>query len=534
MDTEQKNEQTVAQKSNKRLLRGIIAYAVIFTFLLIISNIGTVNGWIDRVLLVLRPILIGLVIAYLTNPFFRFFERKLLARIPAPYLRRVLAMILTYILFFLAVFALIMLVFPQLFNSIQSFVDNFEARLSRLIVPVNQIISGINSRLPVKEDGSGFLPLWNRDGIVGAMESFWNYLQNILKEKIGFSDVPRLLDFLSATASGLLEVIFGVFFSIYLLFSKEKRHAQIMKLRRALFKDSTNMHITRAFTVADRSFGGFLRGKILDSLIVGVLTFLACRLIGIQDALLVAAIVGITDIIPVVGPFIGVIPTALIILLDDPIKVIFFLISIVVIQQLDGNLIAPKILGENTGVSSLCVMIAILLMGGIWGFAGMLIGVPLFATVLELLDYWLDSRLKARNLPNNTESYYSPSAIAQRSESAFERRRRKARQKREARNAKEETGSGDLNFGERVRLRTYQTARKYHLFSDISEEDLQSFLEEESRAIHEADETPEETPQNTASEPVAEQPSLDSFLTDEPAAPATESEGKEAGDDEQR
>ncbi len=523
MDAEQKSG-----KIGKRLLRGIVAYAVIFTFLLLISNIAAVKTWVAYVLAILRPILIGLVIAYLTNPFFRFFERKLLARIPAPYLRRVLAMILTYLLFFLIVLALVMLIFPQLFNSIQSFVDNFDARLSRLIEPVNRIIDAINGRLPAKEDGSGFLPLWNREGILDAMRSFWEYLQGLLKEKIGFSTAPRLLAFLSATASWILEVIFGIFFSIYLLFSKEKRQAQIVKLRRSLFSDSVNFHITRIFTVADRSFGGFMRGKILDSLIVGTLTFFACRIIGIQDALLVAAIVGITDFIPVVGPFIGVIPTALIILLDDPIKVIFFLISIIVIQQLDGNLIAPKILGENTGVSSLCVMISIILMGGLFGFAGMLIGVPLFATVLEVLDYWLDSRLKARNLPNSTESYYSPAAVAQRSETAFDRRRRKAREKREARTRGEETGAGDLNLGERVRLKTYQTARKYHFFSEITDEELQGFLEEESRALHEqTTPTAEHAPGANDPEPAAEQPSLDSFLTEEPVPSATDAEGKE-------
>lgn len=522
-------------KLSKRLVRGIIVYAILFTLLLLISNIEAVKTWVNYVLVILRPILIGLVIAYLTNPFLRFFEKKLLARIPAPYFRRVLAMILTYVLFFLFVFALIMLIVPQLFGSIQNFVDHFDERLSRLIEPVNQIISGINGNLPQKEDGSGFIPLLNRDGILDAMSKFWNYLQDILKERIGFSTAPRLLAFLSATASGILEVIFGVFFSIYLLFSKEKRYAQIMKLRRSLFNDSINFHLTRICTVADRSFGGFLRGKILDSLIVGVLTYLACRIIGIQDALLVATIVGVTDIIPVIGPFIGVIPTALIILLDDPVKVIFFLISIVVIQQLDGNLIAPKILGENTGVSSLCVMIAIILMGGVWGFAGMLIGVPLFATILEVTDYWLDARLKARNLPNNTENYYSPAAIARRSETVIERRRRKLREKKEAQIASEETGSGDLNFGERVRLKTYQAAKKYHLFSDISDEDLQSFLEEESRALHETavDEVEEAAPAKEP-EPIPEQPSLDSFLNDPPAAPAQDSDGKEEPHDEQR
>ena len=478
MDSEQNTQ------GRTRLIRGIIVYVILFSAVLLISNIKAVNNWISSVLAVIRPVTIGLILAYLVNPFFRLFEKKILVRVHKPYLRRILSLILAYVLLFLIVGLLVMLIVPQLVRSIQNFISNFDENLTRLVSPLNRLIETVNRRLPTQEDGSDLIPYLDKARISEGVNGLWTYLVYLFREQIGFSSINRLLDFLSRAASGLTNFIFGLFISIYLLFSKEKRYAQIMKFRRAMFKDSVNRRITHVCTVADRSFGGFLRGKILDSLIVGGLTFLACRIFNIPYALLVASIVGITDFIPVIGPFIGVIPTALIILLADPIKVIFFLASIIVIQQLDGNIIAPKILGENTGVSSLCVMIAIILMGGLWGFVGLLIGVPLFATVLELVDYWLEIRLKERGLPNETEKYYAPDMVTH-SETASEKRRRKQEEKRQARIASEETGSGDLNLRERIRLGTYRLARKYHVFSDVSEEELQRFAEEENALVRE-------------------------------------------------
>lgn len=492
--------------NRRRLLRGIIVYLILFSAVFLISNIKAVNTWVSSVLAVIRPVTIGLIIAYLANPFFNFFEKKLLSRIPYPYLRRTLALILTYVLLFLFVALLVMLIVPQLARSIQSFIANFDSNLTRLVSPVNGLINRVNGRLPLQEDGSGIIPLVDKERISEAVNNLWEYLVYLFREQIGFSSITRLLDFLSRAASGLTNFIFGLFLSIYLLFSKEKRYAQIMKFRRAVFKDSVNRRITHVCTVADRSFGGFLRGKIFDSLIVGGLTYLACRVFNVPYALLVSTIVGITDFIPVIGPFIGGIPTAVIILIADPIKVIFFVASIIVIQQIDGNIIAPKILGENTGVSSLCVMVAIILMGGMWGFVGMLVGVPLFATVLELLDYWLERRLKERGLPNEIENYYSPNTVVRRSETAFERRRRKREEARRLRvSTADDTGNGDLNLRERVRLRTYHLARKYHLFSDVTEEDLEKFAEEENAMMREHSE-PTEPEAEFAEDPAAPPP----------------------------
>lgn len=500
-------------QNRNRLIRGILVYTILFSAILLISNIQAVNHWISSVLSVLRPLTIGLILAYLVNPFFRLFEKRLFVRVRGRYFRRVLSLLLAYLLLFSILGLLVMLIVPQLVTSIRNFVENFDQNLTKFIVPINKLVDYLNRRLPAREDGIAVIPYLDKTQILDSVSGFWDYLVDLFREQIGFSSINRLLDFLSRAASGLTNFLFGLFLSIYLLSSKEKRYAQIMKIRRALFQDATNRRITHICTVADRSFGGFLRGKFLDSLLVGGLTFLACRIFNIPYSLLIATIVGITDFIPVIGPFIGVVPTALIILLTDPVKVIFFLLSILVIQQLDGNIIAPKILGENTGVSSLCVMIAIILMGGIWGFAGLLIGVPLFATALELLDYWLEGRLKERGLPNEIEKYYAPDMVVH-SETASDRRSKKQAQARQARlAASEDTGSGDLNLRERIRLRTYQLARKYHLFSDVSEEELEKFMEEENTMVREhtapqssdlSEEIPKETEPSSAPEPISD------------------------------
>ena len=520
-------------RTRKKLLLGIILYAVLFFAILLISRNQSIQQWFSVLLNVLRPILIGLVIAYIANPFFRLFERRLLVRIKRPYLRRSLSLILTYLLLLLVVALLVVLIVPQLYASIQNFVANFHENLSGLIKPVNGVIEKLNSIFPPNENGvPAFRPIEEED-IAASVSSVWNYFVTYFQTEIGFSSIPRVVDLLSRTASGLTNLIFGIFASIYLLSSKERRHAQILKLRRALFSEKVDRHITHICTVADRSFGGFLRGKVIDSLIVGILVYFTCLILRIPYPLLVATIVGITDIVPVIGPFIGVVPTAIIILLTDPIKVIFFLIAILVIQQIDGNIIAPKILGENTGVSSLCVMIAIILMGSLWGLVGMLIGVPLFATVLELLDVFLEDRLKKRGLPNDLDSYYSENALmigrTPRVPSLAERKRRKREERynRLSRNA----GSGDLTLIERIELRTYRLAEKYHLYSDFSEETLARFAEEENAAMQENARKNAETAETPASdEPAAAEnaePLPDAISGTTPAeasAPASDAE----------
>ena len=412
---ERKNIATMNQTQEHKLPRplrlGIMIGAAAILAILLIANLETVNQWIGNLLGIFAPLLTGLVIAYLANPFFRFFERRALVRISLPRLRRILALILTYLVLLSIIAGLILLIVPQLLESIENFIENFDGYMSNVVELLNRLVTTLNEKLPVGEDGAPAIAPLDKETILSKASALWDELLVEVEEKLRPEYMGAIRDFLKNTTTIVSNAFFGVLISVFLLASKEKCYATIMRFRQAYLNAKTNDSITRFVSIADRSFGGFLRGKLLDSCIVGVLVYIACLIFDVPYEILVAVIVGITDIVPVIGPFIGVIPTAVIILLTDPTKVIVFLISILVIQQIDGNIIAPKILGENTGVSSLCVLISILVMGDLLGLVGMVIAVPLFATVIELGKSWMDKRLTAKGLSGDLDDYYAEDAL---------------------------------------------------------------------------------------------------------------------------
>ena len=440
--------QTSMFQSRKKTALAIGIYATLFLLLILITNISHFNTWISAALTLFRPVLIGLVISYLCNPIFRFFEQKLFSKIDPHGLRRTISLIFTYLVLFAIFGVLIVLIVPQLFSSISDFIANSGTFLEKIWSFFNRWIDAANALLPKKENNVGLIPPIRTEAITAWFDQFLDSFEidgEIVQKIINTKTIGSIFQIAGGVVSIISDLLFGLFISIYLLNTKEKRYAQIMRLRRALLSDKTNETITNICTVADRSFGGFLKGKMLDSFIVGILVYIAISIIGVPYAVLIAVIIAITDIVPVIGPFIGVIPSAVIILLTEPDKVLPFIICILVVQQIDGNILAPKILGEHTGVSSLCVMISITTLGSLWGLAGMVLGVPLFATVLELTSNWLDERLKKKGLSTATEDYYTPELAESepvREETVFSKMQKRISLRRET---KAPGGNGALN-----------------------------------------------------------------------------------------
>ena len=518
-ENEQKNP-------DKRPVTWVIVYAVVFFLIVALSNLSAINSFLARVLDILSPVLLGLCIAYLINPLFRVFERRAFYRVRPASLRRTLALLLTYAVVVALIAGLLLLIIPQLIGSIKAFAGSFNSRMDSLVEQLNTLIDWLNARLPGHDNSPAITPL-DRATVLKKVNELWNSLTELIKKSIDSGSISRIFAIIGQTASVVTDIILAIFISLYILATKELRYAQIKKLRVAWIPPRVNATLTRILSIADRSFGGFLRGKILDSFIVGVLVYLFCLIARIPNPILIAVIVGITDIIPVIGPFIGVIPSAVIILLTDPIKVVFFLIAILVIQQIDGNIIAPKILGDNTGVSSLCVMIAIILMGSLWGLVGMIVGVPLFATVLELLKISIGKRLAAKGLTDETESYYAPDAYAGTPESArgIRPRRKRSNAEKTAESAGVTTGAGRLSRTERLNLGTLSLAMRHGLFRDPSDEALEAFAADEAQFLAKINAaTQAENP--TAENPTAEKPaeSAESAETEsaEEAPPAEE------------
>ena len=469
----QSQENRISRRASIALTVGAISFLLI----LLIANLDTVNHWLGLILNVFAPLLTGLVIAYLANPFFRLFERKVFVRLNRPKLRRFISLLLTYLVLIAIIAGLLLLIVPQLVESIRNFIGRSDEYFSDVVEKANGLLANLNQKLPQKEDGTSFLPTLDKDQILSKVGEIWNTVTEQIADNFGPDQMGVIRQNLQNATKVFLDVIFGLMISILLLASKERCYAQIMRFRRAYLGDKVNDIITRFIQIADESFGGFLRGKLLDSCIVGVLVYIACLIFRIPYAILIAVIIGITDVVPVIGPFIGVAPTALIILLTDPVKVVIFLISILVIQQIDGNIIAPKILGENTGVSSLCVLISILVMGDLLGFVGMVTAVPLFATIIELSKLWLDKRLEEKGLSGDLDDYYAEDAIPDTAAEVEKSSEYISPEIGYTATAPSEQ-KGNLTELEQLQLRTYALAKKHHALQTLSDEELIAFATE--------------------------------------------------------
>lgn len=465
-----------SRKNTKFVLLSLIL--ILITLVFIIVKHESFTAFADLVLRILRPVTIGLVLAYLCNPIFRLLETKAFAWIRHFTLRRSLSLLFTYIVMALIVVILLMLIIPQLLTSILDFLNNYEVLLSTAMDNLNNIIDNLNHAMNL-EIGH-IKPETLQQGLDWIVQNV--DVESFIDRLLNISNFTILFFYIEETFYIITDTIFGLFISLYLLASKEKQYAQVMRLRRAIFNDRINERLTNICTVADRSFGGFLRGKILDSTIVGILVYIIISIMGVPYALLISVLIGITDIVPVIGPFIGVIPSAIIILLTDPIKVIPFLLCILIVQQIDGNVIAPKILGENTGVSSLCVMIAITVMGALWGLAGMVLGVPLFATIIELGKEFLNKRLRAKGLPVDAEENHSE--------------KNKKRRKKEVANLAD--GRGSLTVDEKNLLLAYSLVRKHDLWGIPDPQQSATCVAEYRAAVEEKDPLPA---QDAAQEP---------------------------------
>ncbi len=471
----------------RKVITAVIVYAILFLGLLIVINRTKLGEWVDSVILLFRPIIIGLVLAYLLNPFFRFFERKLLYRMHPMGLRRAVALILTYLSLIVIVALIVLLILPSLYDSLTRFVGNYDSYVTSAVHSFNRFLENFDlflDKIGVEQNFIKYLDIENVRHTLSI--AFFNY-QSII-DTVGkwIGSGSKLYNTFSSVIGAVADVFFAFFISLYLLSTKEQRYAQIMRLRRAMFSDRVNAYISKVVHVADHSFGGFLEGKILDSLIIGILTYIAVLIFRIPYPALIATIVGVTNILPFFGPIIGAIPTTVIVLLTEPSKAITLLILIVIIQQIDGNIIGPKILGDNTGVSSLCVLVAITTMGAIGGFIGMLLGVPLFATVLTLTEERLTARLRSRGLSPATENYYPSDSMVDPTQDMQSRSDKIVRRLeiRYLRILVRERRGELLTKRERFWKNVYLAGRKVHLLPELSDLVLVQFsVDEASREI---------------------------------------------------
>ncbi len=469
--------------NHRKILVAAAIYGSILLALCALVNLEQLNGFTNGVLSLLRPILWGLAISYLVNPIFRFFERKVFTRFRYPGLRRAFSLILSYLVFFLLIALLLALLIPQLIQSLTNFLSKLEDYTASAVASYNALVNGLNTRLataglqqnlvkPLDAVNVGF----SMNSLIANIDEIMAWTEPFLAPDGSFD----LIEILSGVFSVITDLIFAFFVSIYLLSTKERRYAQVLKLRHAIFSHSVNAFITRVCTVANRCFGSFILGKLAESVLIAVTAYLAFLIFGIPYPLLIAVIGGIANIIPFVGPILGLIPALAIVLLAAPGKALTMVLIVFIIQQLDKNLINPRML-DQTNISSLAVLIAITTVGFTFGLTGLLLCVPLFATMMALLEESTERRLRKKGMLSALENYYPSDSILNPARDArktsdtiikrFERHILGIQTKQE----KEQS----LSRGERLSLRVYQFLIRNRIISELSNEIRMQFTAEQ-------------------------------------------------------
>lgn len=361
-----------------RFLASLTLVLIGISFYWVLDNLGPVRTWLRGMLDVLNPFLAGIVLAYLLNSPTVYLERKVFYRFRY---KRGLSILASYLLAFVVVGILLVLVLPQVAQSVISLVNNSNVYLSNFSALVQCLVAEFGLE-------GEFL-----DDMMLSYQDIFSRAANFLATKL-----PQLLDYGIAIGNGLISGITALISSIYMLSGKERLLSQMRKLIFATLPRESADWFLSVCKQANETFSGFISGKILDSVIMGVLCFLLCLLLRIPLAILLGVVIGFTNIIPFFGPIVGAIPCVMVLLIVDPWASLRFLILILALQQFDGNILGPRILGNSTGLSAIWVLVAIVVGGGLFGFPGMLLGVPTFAVIYTLTREWVNRRLREKKI----------------------------------------------------------------------------------------------------------------------------------------
>ncbi len=393
-----------------RWLGLFLVIAAALVFYLLINNLDTILNSVFYVTGIIKPVIYGCVIAYILNPLMKMYQRW----ITIAYIKKGrqipenkkgiingITIILALLTGILIIVVLFIMVIPQIISSMLILVDNLPEQVDAYY---NNIVEKIKN--------TPFLADTMQEAVLQMTKFFDEKMNSELIPWLRTELLPNLNTYAKQFASGvavffnvLYNLFIGLIVAIYLLNSKRVFAAQSKKIVYGIFKKRHADMIIYYVRISNNMFSGFISGKIVDSAIIGLICFAAMSILKLPYTMLVSVIVGVTNIIPVFGPYIGAIPSALLILLVSPKQALYFLVLIIILQQLDGNIIGPAILGESTGLSAFWVLFSILLFGGFWGIAGMLVGCPLFAVIYKIIKDYISMRLRSKNLSDATVEY---------------------------------------------------------------------------------------------------------------------------------
>lgn len=373
----------------------VLCLGIAFVFLFL--NLDAVGRFFKKLLDVCMPLIYGAFIAYILNPLMKFFEEKVFRSKKGEGLsrtaRRALSVGMSMLSLFLFLALFISMIVPQLVISIQDIALKFPDYLDELHKLADSIAK------------TGGFVAEAVESLLASLNSFMDRSYELLQEYL-----PLITTYLQSFATAVFDIILGLVFAVYFLCAKEHIAAQAKKLANALFSTKYYEKLLYIITLTDKTFGKYFVGAILDSLLVGFICFLLVQLFGMPYAPLIGVVIGITNIIPIFGPFIGAIPSAIILFVHNPAYAFYFAIMILVVQQIDGNIIAPRIHGASTGLAPVWIITAITLMSGLFGVVGMFIGVPCFSVLYTLIKQYVERKLEKKSFSTDTLAYMNKDA----------------------------------------------------------------------------------------------------------------------------
>ena len=383
----------MSKKKFKQLL-ALVAFGMLCMFLL--NNFRYLWGAIGTFCTVSMPFIIGFCIAFLINKPYVFFADTVFKKMDQSKFtlvkktRKPLSLVLAYLIVFGIIIFLICIIIPQLVTSFNTLADNFynyaESFKSWLLTVSKEYLN-----IELKEDNDLFTMVNNLVKIItgGELKEFFTNMANTFG--------PDIFNTAMQFTTSLYNIAIGIVVSIYFLGCKEKLLYQTKKLTVAILPEKA---LPKTFEIAELSnkmFGRYVYGRIIDSLIIGMLCFIGMSIFRFDYALLISVIIGITNIIPMFGPFIGAVPSILILIIVNPLEAVWFTVFVFALQQLDGNVIDPKVVGDSIGISGFWIMVSVIIGGGLFGVVGMFIAVPVFAIIYVLIGGAVNKKLKEKN-----------------------------------------------------------------------------------------------------------------------------------------
>lgn len=401
--------------NNKYVRWGLTAFLVVaasICFYYLMFHGSNIRAGISTATQVLLPIVMGFITAYLLTPVLNYVEYHFLLPICSKIkvkeskkrtsVIRGLGILITVFLFFAVIYIIVAMLLSEIVPSIANIVSNFD-------IYINNITKWINSILEDNPELGSY--------VIRLIDKYSGELETWLNDTV-LTTTSELIKTVSLSVIGVLSVlwdfIIGVIIAIYVLAGKEKFTGQAKKIAYAIFEQNTANSVIRNFRFTHKTFIGFVSGKILDSIIIGLICFVGTTILNTPYAVLVSVIIGVTNVIPFFGPFLGAIPCSILIFVVDPmhpLNCLYFVIFILLLQQFDGNILGPKILGESTGITGFWVIFSITVFGGLFGVLGMIVGVPIFAVIYASIKSLVNSSLQKKSMPSETELYVEVGSV---------------------------------------------------------------------------------------------------------------------------